>query len=207
MTKVMQRLMRLLLLLFVIGISTTAFAAEWDSDTIKLNIPDTSGNTAFAVTNMFPGDAETKDFTIKVNHKNPITLYYHADIRPGSEKLSEVMMVKIELPEKSRILYDGLMRDMPSALEHELAANEKEMIYRITVYLDTSVGNDYQYKRLIADFRWWYTEETSDEEPVPDTPETGDDSRIGLYLLLCVGSGLVLLFLLFFRKRKKKEEE
>ncbi len=162
----------LLTLLLVIGCSITAFAAETDSEKMRLNTPDESGNTAFAVENMFPGDAETKDFTVKVNHKEPITLYYHADIRPGYEKLAEVMMVKIELPEKSITLYDGLMRDMPSALEHQLAADEKEVIYRITAYLDTSVGNDYQFKSLIADFRWWYEEETGGggEDPDPDKP-------------------------------------
>ncbi len=171
MTKAFPRQLFALLLavLLVIGLSTTAFAAEVDTDTMKLNTPDESGNTAFTVTNMFPGDAETKDFTVKVDHKEPITLYYHADIRPGSEKLAEVMMVKIELPEKGVTLYDGLMRDMPSALEYQLAANEKEVIYRITAYLDTSVGNDYQYKSLIADFRWWYAEETEDPDPqIPD---------------------------------------
>lgn len=161
-------------LLLVIGCSMTAFAAETDSDKMRLNTPDESGNTAFAVENMFPGDAETKDFTVKVNHKEPITLYYHADIRPGYEKLAEVMMVKIELPEKSNTLYDGLMRDMPSALEHQLASDEKEVIYRITAYLDTSVGNDYQFQSLIADFRWWYEEETSGggEDPDPDKPSS-----------------------------------
>ncbi len=171
MTKAIPRRLSALLLalLLVMGLSATAFAAEVDTDTMRLNTPDESGNTAFYVTNMFPGDAETKDFTVKVDHKAPITLYYHADIRPGSEKLAEVMMVKIELPEKKITLYDGLMRDMPSALEHELAADETEIIYRITAYLDTSAGNDYQYKTLIADFRWWYAEET--EEPDPDTPD------------------------------------
>ncbi len=207
----------LLALLLVIGCSMTAFAAETDSDKMRLNTPDESGNTAFAVENMFPGDAETKDFTVKVNHKKPITLYYHADIRPGYEKLAEVMMVKIELPEKSITLYDGLMRDMPSALEHQLTADEKEVIYRITAYLDTSVGNDYQFQSLIADFRWWYEEETSggseDPDPtdpslpdVPDNPKTGDDSNITLYLTMMLGSLAALIFLLFLMKRKKEEE-
>ncbi len=159
-----QLLALLLAVLLVMGLSTTTFAAEVDTDTMELNAPEVSGNTAFSVTNMFPGDAETKDFTVKVDHKKPITLYYHADIRPGSEKLAEVMMVKIELPEKGVTLYDGLMRDMPSALEHQLAADETEIIYRITAYLDTSVGNDYQYKSLIADFRWWYSEEAEEPE-------------------------------------------
>lgn len=203
-----QLLALLLAVLLVIGSSTTAFAAEVDTDALKLNTPDESGNIAFSVANMFPGDAETKDFTVKVKHKKPITLYYHADIQPGFEKLAEVMMVKIELPEKGVTLYDGLMRDMPSALEYQLAAKEKEVLYRITAYLDTSVGNEYQYKNLTADFRWWYAEEPTAASPghsgTPDTPNTGDDSSIGLWTSLCVGSALVLL--LFFTKRKKEGE-
>lgn len=167
MTKaIFRRLLVLLLsLLLLAGLWTEAFAARTDADTVKLSTSDASGNTAFYVPNMFPGDAEVKDFTVKVNHKAPITLYYHADIRPGFEKLAEVMMVRIELPEKGVQLYDGLMRDMPNAVEHRLGADEKEVIYRITAYLDTSVGNDYQYQRLIADFRWWYTEEAADPAP------------------------------------------
>ncbi len=147
-----------LTLLIIMGCVVTAFGAEVDSDRMRLNTPDSSGNTAFAVENMFPGDAHTKDFTVTVNHQKPVTLYYHADIRPGSEKLAEVMMVKIELPEKSVTLYEGLMRDMPNSLALDLAAEEKKVLYRITAYLETSVGNDYQFQSLIADFRWWYTE-------------------------------------------------
>ncbi len=160
MKAICKRLFWMLLVLFcVMGLSISVYAAQTDTDTLRLRNADESGNTAFSVTNMFPGDAETKDFTIKVSHKKPITLYYHADIRPGFEKLAEVMMVKIYLPDREELLYDGLMRDMPSALACDLAADEKEVVYRITAYLDTSVGNDYQYKSLIADFRWWFTEE------------------------------------------------
>ncbi len=197
----------LIVQLFVMGCSMTVFSAGFRQERVRLNTPDESGNIAFAVENMFPGDAETKDFTVKVKHKKPISVYYHADIHPDSEKLAEVMMVKIELPEKGIELYDGLMRDIPSALEHQLAADEKEIVYRITAYLDTSVGNDYQYKSLKADFLWWYAEETGgDEDPAPEPPKTGDDSSIILYLVLLLGSLGVLVFLLIVIKRKKEEE-
>ncbi len=135
------------------------FASELGTDTMRLDTPDESGNTPFYVDNMFPGDSVTKDFTVRVDHRKPITLYYHADVRPGYEKLAEVLMVKIEIPQKAELLYDGLMRDMPNSVETQLEASEKTVVYRITAYLDTSVGNDYQAKTLIADFRWWYAEE------------------------------------------------
>ncbi len=163
-----------LVIVLMTGMVSSVFAAESGPDGMKLKDPDTSGNTAFLVENMFPGDAETKEFTVTVSHKEPISVYYHADIRPGSEKLAEVMKVKIELLEKGETLYDGLMREMPSALEHRLAASEQELVYRITVYLDTRVGNEYQRKELIADFRWWYMEETDDGDGSGDGGDSGD---------------------------------
>ncbi len=143
--------------LLAMVLSIPVFAA--DEETLPLDTPDESGNLPFSVENMFPGDAETRDFTVRVDHKEALTLYYHADIRPGSEKLAEVLMLKVELPEKDALLYEGLMAEMPSALEHQLAAGEKEVLYRITASLDTSVGNDHQFQTLTADFRWWYEED------------------------------------------------
>ncbi len=141
--------------------AVVALASEGvtDKDIVWILEEDASQNVPFSVRNMFPGDVEKKDFTINVSHTKPISVYYHADIREGYEKLAEVLKVKIELPEKNVLLYDGLMRDMPISLEHKLAADEKKIVYRITAYLDTSVGNDYQAQRLIADFRWWYAKE------------------------------------------------
>lgn len=106
---------------------------------------------------MFLGDSVAKDFDVRVSHSNPVEVYFHADIRPGYEKLSEVMMLRIELPDYGVTLYDGLMRDMPSDVMHTIYS-EKHILYRMTAYLDTSVGNDYQFKELIADFRWWFVE-------------------------------------------------
>ena len=73
-----------------------------------------------------------------------------------------------------------------------------ELYYEITAYLDTSVGNDYQNKDLIADFSWW-VEETENL----DSPQTGDLFK--LYLWLCIASGSLLLLILLWRKRKKED--
>ncbi len=171
-----QILSLLLVCLLVLGCSVNVMAI--DKDRIGLDSPDESGNIAFSVENMFPGDVETKDFTVKVKHKKATSLYYHADIHPDCKDLAEVLMVKIELPEKDVELYDGLMKDMPSALKYDLAADEKEVLYRITAYLDTSVGNEYQNKTLLADFRWWYlTEEIASDDEQNDGSSNDDDDN------------------------------
>ena len=169
--KVMNRISALLVsIILLIGMTTTAFAADAGSEGVKLLGADASKNVPFFVENMFPGDSVSKDFNIQISHQKAVTLYYHADIRPGYEVLAEVLNIKIELPEKGETLYNGLMRDMPNSVQYGIEANEQELLYRITVYLDSSVGmingidtdgKRYMYQELIADFRWWYLDAPS----------------------------------------------
>ena len=172
------RSMAAVLLTFILMTSfvPTAFAAETiENSAISLKAADDSTLLPFAVENMFPGDSVTKDVTVNVSHQKEITLHYHADIHPGYETLSEVLKIKVALPDKGTVLYDGLMSDMPSSLTQNLSASEKSLTYRLTVYLDTSVGSvneidtdgkRYMYQSLKADFRWWFLE----EEPAELTP-------------------------------------
>lgn len=148
----------------------------YGSEEVGLESSDAVSGTPFSVENMFPGDSVVKEYIVSVSHKEAITLYYHADIRAGYDVLAEVLKTKIELTDKSVTLYDGLMRDMPPALAYPLAGAEDTLRYRITVYLDTSVGGPseldpdgkrYMNRELLADFHWWYFEEEESGEPVP----------------------------------------
>ena len=146
----------------------------------------------------------TKYFRIKVSYEDKVTVHYHADIRPGYEKLAEVLKARVVLlSDNGRVLYDGLMRDMPKSLTHKLSSAKRtsdELYYEITAYLDTSVGNEYQQKSLIADFRWWI------EETGNLTPPTGSDSHFTLWLTLAVASGAACLIVLIVYRRRKGEE-
>ena len=173
--------------------------------TIELYNKQPEENTAFAVGNMFPGDSETKYFRVRVSYHDKITVHYKATVRPGYEKLAEVLKVRIRLLSASETMYDGLMRDMPESLTHKLASKKSatdELYYEITAYLDTSVGNDYQNKDLIADFKWW-VEETGN---LDDSPQTGDTSNILLWAVLAAGSLGMIIILLVTRRRKEDEE-
>ena len=172
--------------------------------TIDLYKGKADDNTPFKAENLFPGDVVTKYFRIKVSYEDKVTVHYHADIRPGYEKLAEVLKVRVVLlSDSGRVLYDGLMRDMPKSLTHKLSSAKRtsdELYYEITAYLDTSVGNEYQQKSLIADFRWW-VEETGNL-----TPPTGSDSHFTLWLTLAVASGAACLIVLIVYRRRKGEE-
>ena len=183
--------------------STTAETKK--AATIELYNKQPEENTAFTVGNMFPGDAEIKYFCVRVSYHDKITVHYKATVRPGYEKLAEVLKVRVKLLSTGEMLYDGLMRDMPESLTHKLASKKSttdELYYEITAYLDTSVGNDYQNKDLIADFKWW-VEETGN---LDDSPKTGDTSNILLWAVLAACSGSMMILLHVTRRRKEDEE-
>lgn len=182
--------------------STTAEAKK--AATIELYNKQPEENTPFQVGNMFPGDANTKYFRVRVSYHDKITVHYKATVRPGYEKLAEVLKVRVNLLSTGETMYDGLMRDMPESLTHKLASKKSatdELYYEITAYLDTSVGNDYQNKDLIADFKWW-VEETGN---LDDSPKTGDTSNILLWAVLAACSGSMMILLLVTRRRKEDE--
>ena len=173
--------------------------------TIELYNKQPEENTAFAVGNMFPGDANTKYFRVRVSYHDKITVHYKATVRPGYEKLAEVLKVRVNLLSTGETMYDGLMRDMPESLTHKLASQKTttdELYYEITAYLDTSVGNDYQNKDLIADFKWW-VEETGN---LDDPTITGDTSSIVLWAMLAACSGSMIILLLITRRRKEDKK-
>ena len=172
---------------------------------IELYNKQPEDNTPFNVGNMFPGDSETKYFRVQVSYCNKVTVHYKAAVREGYEKLAEVLKVKVKLLTTGETMYDGLMRDMPDSVTYKLASAKSttdELYYEITAYLDTSVGNEYQNKDLIADFSWW-VEETGNLEP---SPKTGDNANILLWICLAAVSGSVMIFLLFARRRREEEE-
>lgn len=145
-----------------------AFFKTWEPDiTIYKNHAEDS--EPFNCPNMFPGDSETKTYLVKVSHSGRITVRFRADIRKGYEKLAEVLKCKVLLREENKVLYDGLMVDMPESINHQISSISKaqtKLTYDITVYLETSVGNEYMGTELVADFRWWVEEKGSD----PDDP-------------------------------------
>lgn len=179
--------------------AASASVSGTKADALSLYSKRPEENTPFSVTNMFPGDAETKYYRVKVSYKGDVVLRYHADIRPGYGKLAEVLKVKIRLPDTNELLYDGLMRDMPKSLSYALhtsQSTQSEIYYEITAYLDTSVGNEYQNKELTADFRWW-VEEVDNLDP----PYTGVTAATYLWVALA-GSSLLCLLILLAKRRK-----
>ena len=142
-------------------------------------------STPFNVANMFPGDSETKTYYVDVSHRGKLTVHFRVDIYTGYKKLAEVLKCKVVLRDENKVLYDGLMRDIPEGIDHTVNSSVKtttRLTYDITVYLDTSVGNEYMNKELEADFCWWVEDKSVGPFPPypidpdePDEPDEPDD--------------------------------
>ncbi len=160
-------------------------------------------NEPFKVTNMFPGDIETKYYGINVTYHDEVEVHFKADVRDGYEKLAEVLKFKVTLLTNNEVLYDGLMKDMDESVVHKLSSKEstnEELYYELSAYLDTSVGNEYQNLDLIADFKWWI----EGKENLDENIKTGDSSNIQAWVAIAAISGILCLILLI---KNKKEED
>ena len=188
----------------VVLTNTSETARPRSETTIELYKRHAEDNDPFQVTNMFPGDAETRYYRVRVSHSADVTVHYHATIRPGYEKLAEVMMIRIQLLTTGQTMYEGLMRDMPESVSHTLTASSSttsELEYEITAYLDTRVGNDYQNKSLIADFSWWV-----DGDGGLTPPGTGDNSNVIIFRIAIAAFVSAAVIVLLYRRKKEAQK-
>lgn len=145
---------------------------------LELNKKNPEENVPFQMTNMFPGDSITHNYKVSVSYTGTITVYFQASVPDGGEKLGEVLMAKVSLPDTGKILYEGSFVDMP-AVGYKISTDKEslteELTYEITLELSTKVGNEYQNKSLSAELNWW-AEGADPEDPTqPSDPEGGDD--------------------------------
>ena len=80
-------------------------AARTGKVTIRLYDRSPEYNREFSVTNMFPGDAETQNDCVQVDHKGDVTVHFRAEVRPGYEKLAEVLKLRVSVG--GSVVYDG----------------------------------------------------------------------------------------------------
>ena len=167
---------------------------------LQLHNKNPGDNIPFKVSNMFPGDTVTQYYCVKVSYSDVITMRVRADTRPGYEKLAEALKCKVVLMNTGKTLYNGTFKNMPTAVSYQLPESGEtttaELYYKITVYLETSTGNEYMNKSLIADFRWW-VEETGNLKP---PAQSGDGFNTYLWAGTAIAAAVVLIIL----KKKRR---
>lgn len=160
--------MLIAVLIFTCCFSSAVFAATGEK--ITLSAWDRTESLAFRMTNMAPGDSETKAYAITINDKRAVSLRFSIEPRELDEMLAEVLHIKVE--QDSDILYSGILDKMPDFTVNLSGKMPKTVNFRITVSLDTSVGNEYMGKMLSADFNWSIEREPYVPKPPVETTAT-----------------------------------
>lgn len=155
---------------------------------LEFNNENKDENLSFDVEGMDGGDSKSIQYRVLATYNSNFILKYDMTIREDEEfqKLAEILKIKVELVETDGdlLLYDGLLSDM-SALEIKLNTDTEtttEYLFRITMYLDAPLGDQYYGQKLIADMSWWIegqdnisianNEFTTVSKTTPPTPPT-----------------------------------
>lgn len=182
--------------------SSTPAADKPTATKLELYEGKPGDNQRFEVKNMLPGDTETKYFCVKVYHDKDVELFFKADITEQTKNLADVLHIKVTHLETGKVLCDAPFSEVNGKEFSELlkknAADETTAYYQIDVSLDTSVGNEYQAARLIADFEWYVKDEGG-----LTPPQTGDTTNLILWVTLAASS--LLLLILLWKRRKEGE--
>lgn len=92
---ILRRIICILCVLLVLSgaglVVVSAAPGSGDSPTLELYKRHASDNEAFDVSNMVPGDKVTKDFTVRIHHNDPLTLYFKAEVTEQTKKLGDVL--------------------------------------------------------------------------------------------------------------------
>ena len=184
---VLRRIICILCVLLVLSgaglVVVSAAPGSGDSPTLELYKRHASDNEAFDVSNMVPGDKVTKDFTVRIHHNDPLTLYFRADVTEQTKKLGDVLQVCVTDVDSGEIICQGTFADLDgvefSQAIAAAAGGSTDVTYQVDAWLDTSVGNEYQQALLKADLYWYvkddggHTDPTDPSKPTdPTTPTT-----------------------------------
>ena len=160
-------------------------------------------NQRFEVSNMLPGDTETRYFCVRAYHGEDITLFFRAEVTEQTKNLGDVLHIKVTHLDTGKVLCDAAFNEINGEEISELltanAQGETDAYYQIDVSIDTSVGNEYQAARLLADFKWY----VEDEGGLTPPPQTGDTTNLVLWIVLAASPLLLILLLLLGRRRKE----
>ncbi len=131
-------------------------------------------NARFKAEDMLPGDHYLYDdmehllhnYCVRVSYNGTITVHFKVDnIQTTSPAPSLADVLKCDIKIDGKLVHSGLLadvKDIPYTITG--VKRTQDLNYEIGVYLDTSVGNDYQKKNLTADFVWWVETDDDDDD-------------------------------------------
>ena len=147
---ILRRIICILCVLLVLSgaglVVVSAAPGSGDSPTLELYKRHASDNEAFDVSNMVPGDKVTKDFTVRIHHNDPLTLYFKAEVTEQTKKLGDVLQVSVTDEASGETVCRGTFAELDGVEFSQaitgLAGGSTDVTYRGDAWRDTSVGNE-----------------------------------------------------------------
>lgn len=161
----------------------------------------------YAFKDVMPGDNIQQTITVKndASNKYKIEVYMRA-LGGHKDSVDFLSQLSLTVTKGSDAVMFGAPADQPAQLSDWVylgtlrPGGECDLI----VTLHVPVTLDSQYMNMVGYLDWEFAVvEFLDESTVPESPSTGDNSRIYLWAGLMIGSFVLLLILLLDRKKKK----
>lgn len=163
---------------------------------------------------VMPGDTLTQKITVENNADNKVKVKIYMrslGAHKDSVKFLSQLGLKVAKSKENKMAY------MFDAAANETAQLDSWVclgtLYsggkvNLDVTLNVPVELDNEFQNKIGYLDWEFMiKEFPIEESDPKPPKTGDDSNIGLWLALMLGSLIMLIVLLFWRKKDKETQE
>ena len=153
--RILGALLSLVLLICMAGPCQVLAAQENESLTLSDGKPEE--NQTFQVSNMVPGQSETKLYRVEIIHTKEKFVSFRASVSEGSKKLAEALTVTVKRMDTKDVLYDGALSEM-SWVDWEVAEESvltlEEMVYEVTVSLPSTATIDCQDERVTVRLDW-----------------------------------------------------
>ncbi len=142
---------------------------------------DKAVNTPFALSNILPGDSETKTYVLDIKNDGVLAVSFKSELVTPKNALSDALGIKVRKQGEEQFLYEGTAKDMPT-LRVPRIVGETMTALEVTVYLTASATNACANKMAEISFSFWVAE--GDLLPID---EENKDLKVWPFLLGGVG--------------------
>ena len=217
---------RLITLLIVSIIALSSVLPVYASDG-KVTYSGNAGNFVFepgsdhSLTDLFPnfkdvmpGDTLTQQITVKNNADNKVKVKIYIRSLGAHENSVDFLSqlgLKVAKSEENKMAYmfDAKANETAQLTDWVCLGtlySGGEVNLDVTLTVPVELDNEFQNDVGYLDWEFMI-EEFPIEEGDPKPPQTGDNSHMGLWFALTIGSLTMLIILLFWRKKDKENEE
>ena len=217
---------RLITLLIVSIIALSSVLPVYASDG-KVTYSGNAGNFVFepgsdhSLTDLFPnfkdvmpGDTLTQQITVKNNADNKVKVKIYIRSLGAHENSVDFLSqlgLKVAKSEENKMAYmfDAKANETAQLTDWVCLGtlySGGEVNLDVTLTVPVELDNEFQNDVGYLDWEFMI-EEFPIEEGDPKPPQTGDNSHMGLWFALMIGSLTMLIILLFWRKKDKEKEE